>query len=205
MSLTMAEPRIAHRFYQEAWPGDFRFLQLAFVVDDLFSAAKKWVDVYGIGPFHIMKPTMQQSIYRGKLTPVDVQIAVAQAGPLQIELVHQRCDTPGVYRDVFKRGETGVHHFCTMTKNYDAAKAHYTRLGYEVATELVSSKFRVAYFDTRKDFGIITELVEETPEFREALTRISQTCANWDGKDPLRILTREGYRVPESEELSAAR
>ena len=31
----------------------------------------------------------------------------------------------------------------------------------------------------------------------ESLDQIARTCAEWDGTDPVRILTRDGYRTPE--------
>ena len=56
----------------------------------------------------------------------------------------------------------------------------------------------LAYFDTVDDFGFYTEIVEEVPGFLESLDRIARACAEWDGTDPVRILTRDGYRTPES-------
>jgi hypothetical protein len=47
-----------------------------------------------------------------------------------------------------------------------------------------------------RDFGFFTEVVEETPEFLQQLGKIAQTCAEWDGADPVRLLTRNGYRTP---------
>ena len=56
-----------------------------------------------------------------------------------------------------------------------------------------------AFFDTVDDFGFYTEIVEEVPGIpRGPGTRIARTCAEWDGTDPVRILTRDGYRTPES-------
>ena len=41
-----------HRLFQQPWPdGEYRFFQLGFVVDDLFAAADRWVQVYGVGPW----------------------------------------------------------------------------------------------------------------------------------------------------------
>ena len=55
----------------------------------------------------------------------------------------------------------------------------------------------MAFVDTVADFGFYTEVVEETPGFVDAASRPSpQTCAEWDGTDPVRILTRDGYRTP---------
>jgi hypothetical protein len=54
----------------------------------------------------------------------------------------------------------------------------------------------VGYFDTVDDFGFFTEITEDVPGFVAGLAKIAQTCAEWDGTDPVRILTRDGYRTP---------
>jgi hypothetical protein len=125
-----------------------------------------------------------------------MQVCVAQAGPVQVELIEQLCDRPSVFRDMFEKGASGFHQVCTLTRDYDGQKAHYARLGYELRCEIEGSGQRVAYFDTVEDFGFFTEVAEETPRFLADLARISRTCAEWDGSDPVRILTRGGYRTP---------
>jgi hypothetical protein len=193
-----APARPPNRFYQGEWPaGDYRFFQVAWVVDDLFKAAAKWVEVYGVGPFHFMPRRMYGYLYRGEKTQFEMQVAIAQSGPVQIELICQSDDTPSVYREIFPKGRGGVHHMCAITHDFDGTRAHYERLGYPSVATFDSPAMRVEYFDTHKDFGFMTELVEYTPGFVANLTRISETCAAWDGRDPIRILTRDGYRVPE--------
>jgi hypothetical protein len=54
----------------------------------------------------------------------------------------------------------------------------------------------VGFIDTYDDFGFYTELAEDVPGFVEGLGRISRTCAEWDGVDPVRLLTKDGYRTP---------
>ena len=125
-----------------------------------------------------------------------MQVAVAQAGPVQIELIVQHCDRPSVIRDLFARGQSGLHQLCTVTKEYDAKKAYYEDLGYELAGELIGKTQRIAYFDTVADFGFFTEVAEDAPGFLDGLAAIARTCADWDGTDPVRILTRDGYRTP---------
>ena len=134
--------------------------------------------------------------YRGVASKVDLQVAVAQAGPVQIELIEQFCDRPSVYRDLFGRGETGFHQICTVARDYDAKKAHLERLGYALASEFATRSQRIGFFDTVADFGFMTEVAEETPSFLANLARIARTCATWDGADPVRLLTRDGYRTP---------
>jgi hypothetical protein len=190
------------RFYDQPFPeGAYRFVQLGFVVDDLLAAAHRWATVYGAGPVFVMPyagPVPAR--YRGEPGELDYQIAVTQLGPLQVELIEPRSDAPSVYRDVFDRGERGVHQLSTVTGDFDAAMAHYTALGYQPWNELDTAIGRVAYFDTRDDIGLVTEVIEESPGFLRALARTASVCANWDGRDPIRILRPGGgYDVPAEE------
>ena len=125
-----------------------------------------------------------------------MQVAIAQAGPVQIELIKQHCDRASVYRDLIEQGESGFHQLCTVTSDYDAKKAYYEQLGYELVSEMVARGQHVAFFDTFDDFGFFTEIAEDVPGFLESLGAIAQTCAEWDGRDPVRLLTRDGYRTP---------
>jgi hypothetical protein len=187
----------AHRLFEQPWPdGEFRFFQLGFVADDLLATAARWASVHGVGPFHVLPPTEVSCSYRGTQSAVEMQIAVAQAGPVQIELIEQRCDRPSVFRDLFAKGRSGFHQLCTVAPDYDGKKAHYAGLGYDLACEIFANGSRVAYFDTFEDFGFFTEVVDEPPGFLAQLAAIARTCAEWDGTDPVRILTRNGYRTP---------
>jgi hypothetical protein len=186
-----------HRLYQQAWPdGEFRFFQLGFVVDDLLAAAARWARVYGVGPFHVLPPVEVPCTYRGTESEIAMQIAIAQAGPVQIELIEQRRERASVFRDLFAKAQSGFHQLCTVTPDYEGKKGYFTHLGYELACEIIANGSRVAYFDTVHDFGFFTEVVDETPGFLASLAKIAETCAEWDGTDPVRLLTRDGYRTP---------
>ena len=189
---------LPHSLFSQPWPeGDFRFFQTGFVVDDLVATAHRWADVHGVGPFHVLPAREVACTYRGTPTSVDLQIAVAQAGPVQIELIHQRDDRPSVFRELAATGPCGFHQICTVTADHSAAIAAYASKGYGVAYEIPGSRGApsVAYVDTLADFGFFTEVVESTPSFLEQLAAVSATCATWDGTDPVRELTRDGYRA----------
>lgn len=182
--------------YAQSWPeDDYRFFQLGFVVDDLVAAACRWVAAHGIGPFHLLPVVEQQVVVRGEPAPVTIQVGVAQAGPVQIELIQQHCDRPSIFGEWTADGGRPLHQLATVTPDYDGRKAHLSSLGYELAAESTDARFRIAYFDTVADFGFYTEVVEETPGFLVQLERISRTCASWDGADPVRLLTRDGYEA----------
>jgi hypothetical protein len=192
-----AEPP-AHRLFQQAWPdGDYRFFQVGFVVDDVVAAATRWAVVFGVGPFHVMPRVRANCTYRGHASVLDIQFAVAQAGPVQFELIQEHSSEESVFTALALAGsQAGFHQLCTLTADYDRTTAHYQRLGYDIACEIVVPDQRVAYVDTTADFGFYTELAESTPKFVAALAAISRTCAEWDGTDPVRLLTRDGYRIP---------
>jgi len=188
---------ISHRLFQQPWPeGEYRLFQIGFVVNDLIGTAANWARVFGVGPFHVLPRAEAPCTYRGAVSTVDMQVCVAQAGPVQIELIAQYSDGPSVFRDMFEEGRSGFHQVCTLTRDYDRVKAHYEKLGYELRCELTHPAQRVAFFDTASEFGFFTEVAEETPRFLADLTKIARTCAEWDGSDPVRILTRGGYRTP---------
>ena len=126
-----------HPFYEQAWPeGEYRMFQVGVVVDDIVAACGQWAHVFGIGPFHVFPRIETACWYRGADTAVDLQIAVAQAGPVQIELIQQHCDRPSVYRELGGDGSR-IHQLCAITSDYHGKKAWYESLGYPLVSEMV--------------------------------------------------------------------
>jgi hypothetical protein len=182
--------------FEHPWPqGEYRFFQLGHVVEDVVAAAARWAHVFGIGPFHVMPVAEQRATYGHEVRAVRIQVAVAQAGPVQIELIQQHCSTPSIYHQWSRGGTSSFHQMATVTHDYDAKKMQFQDCGFDVV-ESISGKRRVGYVDTVAEFGFYTELIEHSPNFLAQLEAIAKTCASWDGTDPVRLLTRDGYRVP---------
>jgi Glyoxalase/Bleomycin resistance protein/Dioxygenase superfamily len=179
-----------HTLYQQPFPsGDYSYMQLAFIVDDVVTAANRWADVHGVGPFFVLPDRGPMVVrYHGTEAELHTRIAVSQAGPLQIELIEQLSDAPSVYRDIYGLGESGAHHLCTMTRDYDRTAAHYADKGYALIAEMDAPGLgRVGYIDTFKDFGLITEIVEWSDDFLTVLSKTARACSKWDGTDPVRF------------------
>lgn len=191
----------APSLYEQPWPeGEYRFLQLGHVVDDVVAAAVEWSRTFGVGPFHLLPVVDQRLAYTDDdVRTIRLQVAVTQAGPVQIELIQQHCNTPSIYRDWSRNGTSSFHQIATVTDDYDAKVRRFEDLGHRVIAQSLGGSMRVAYVDTVDEFGFHTEVVESSPRFLDQLQAISQTCAGWDGTDPVRILTRDGYRVPDEE------
>jgi hypothetical protein len=180
-------------------PTDRTVFQNAWVVDDVYKACQHWIDFYGVGPFYMMEHLDLHNLkYRGAPAELDISVGLAQAGNVQIELIQQFNDGPSVYRDIVPKGKTGYHHFCIYTHDYAADKAYFEENGYATGMEGTSPDGSVtfAYFDTVDELGVFTEVVNPAEGIVSRNRDIAAAAENWDGSDPIRIATADGYRVP---------
>lgn len=169
-------------------PTDRTIFQNAWVVPDLEEAASRWVDQLGVGPFYVMvQDNLTDVTYRGEPGELSMRVALAQAGPMQIELIEQVSSTPSAYRDGVPEGEMGFHHMCVWTHDIDADTAYFADLGYPAAT-MGRSGARFAYYDTRPLLGCMLEVVEHLPRIEAMFGRIADAAVDWDGTDPIRSI-----------------
>lgn len=166
-------------------------MQVAFMVEDLEAACMDWVRTTGIGPFlTVPHVVLEEYSYCGRpASGLDFSVAIAQSGGVQIELIQQHCDRPSAYRDTIAKGQTGFHHFCIYTGDYDACRQRYVDQGFAVAIDGKFGAMRFCYVDTSAALGCMIEIVEEDENQTSAFTRIAEGAAGWDGvTDPIRPL-----------------
>ena len=163
------------------------FFQSAWVVNDIQAAMRHWTKTCGVGPFFLLEHVaMEDLTYRGKPATLDCSIAIAQAGPAQIELVEQHCQSPSVYRDLIPKGRSGFHHVAAFAKDYDLEVAEYRAQGLSVTTTGRSGTMRFCYVDASPTIGCVIELLEESTSLRAHFAHIAEACRDWDGRDPVR-------------------
>lgn len=180
-------------------PTDRNAFQNAWVVNDLEAAMHRWINFYGIGPFYVLDHLdLNGTLYRGKPSELELSVGLAQAGSVQIELIFQHSKGPSVYRDMVPEGETAFHHVCFYTNDFKADQDYYERAGYATAMEggAPDGSVKFGYFDTRKDFNVFTEVISAHPGVLARNAMVTEASLNWDGKDPVRIITPGGYRLP---------
>lgn len=191
------------RLYDQPFPeGEYRYVQMSFVVPDVVAAAWDWVDLHGAGPFLLLMPPADfEAPHRGRVARLHYRLGVTQLGPLQIELVELLDDSANYYRDMYPPGHGGPHHLSTITSDFDAAVAHYTERGLTPVSSFSSAAGRVAYIDTRAETGLFTEVLERTEVMLKGLRGTARLCGAWDGSDPVRAMVPgEGWQpVPRPE------
>ncbi|CAO3458058.1 hypothetical protein [Azospirillum argentinense] len=162
--------------------------QAGYVVDDIEAAMDYWSRTLGIGPwFYNERVPIRNYTYRGERYEVHNSVALANSGPLQMELIQTRNDAPSMYRDFLKAGRTGLQHVAYWTENYDADLERLTAQGFKpVMSGEVGEKGRFVYFDTEYHPGTVIELSEVAGPKGKMFDLIRNASLDWDGRDPVR-------------------
>jgi hypothetical protein len=162
--------------------------QLGFVVEDIEAAMHHWATVIGVGPwFYAPSVPVQNFQYRGKPSGMVLSVALANSGPLQIELVQQRNDEPSIYRDFVRAGKLGLQHVAYWTEDYDGVMARAAAAGlFPVMSGDVGAHGRYCYFDTELHPGSVVELSETVGPKGKMFRLIRDAAREWDGRDPVR-------------------
>lgn len=167
-----------------------QFFQAAWIVNDLEEAINRWVKTAQVGPFFVIPHSEVQDVrYRGgQSIDLDFSVALAQAGPIQIELIQQHNEGPSAYRDTYAAGQEGFHHMCGFVDDYDAEVERQARLGFPVAHAGWVGDMRFAYLDTRASLGFMTEIIEDRQYVRDLFKMVADAAVGWDGDEPVRFL-----------------
>ena len=161
--------------------------QNCWVVPDLETAMRSWIAM-GVGPFYHFAFSFPEADYRGRTVPLAFKVALAQAGPIQIELIEQTSPGPSCYRDVVPEGQSGFRHVCKITDDYARDVAALKARGIMIANEFISpGNIPACYADTREEIGCMFELVPDVPILRGMGRMVADGATNWDGTDPIRI------------------
>ncbi len=162
--------------------------QIGYVVRDIEAAMQYWSATLGIGPwFYAPKIVDQEFLYKGKPSPIERSVALANSGFVQMELVQQRNDAPSMYRDFLRAGHTGAQHFAYWTTTFDADLERHMSRGLTVGMSgRVGVGGRYVYFETEIHPGTVVELSEISGPKGALFRTIRAASENWDGREPIR-------------------
>ena len=163
--------------------------QNGYVVDNLEAALSHWIKVLGVGPFYRFSVAFDYYMYRGEQSSPKLEVAVANAGFLQIELIQQVNSERSSYLDFLKTHGPGLQHIAVWTERYEEDLASWAKLGYEVDCECkINQKGRVTFYRTELHGGSLLEVLEYLPATRSRMEFVHRASIGWDGSDPIRPL-----------------
>lgn len=140
--------------------------QVAILVQDLDKTVKNYWTLFGVGPWHFYtygKPLVRQMSYRGQPAEYRMRIALAQIGPLRIELIEAQ-EGDSIYAEFIKEHGYGVHHFGLLVENMDSALTQVDSAGFKMIQD--GSGFGLdgdghyAYLETEGLLGVTLELIQ---------------------------------------------
>lgn len=139
--------------------------QLAILVKDLEGTVENYWNMFGIGPWQFYtygKPLVKQMSYHGRPAEYKMRLALAQIGPMRIELIEVQ-EGASIYADFIKEHGYGVHHFGLLVEDMNAALAQASSAGFDMIQD--GSGFGLhgdghyAYLDTEESLGVTLELI----------------------------------------------
>jgi hypothetical protein len=138
--------------------------QLGWVVRDFKKSEAFFRSIYGIDRFFVAENIDGKSVatrYFGR--PVDclIHIYVAYAGDTQFEFI-QPVSGESIYQDFLNdTGGDGIQHIGRLMPiaGFDAAAEALRGSGYTEMQTMTFEISKVAYFDTRRQIGTVTEII----------------------------------------------
>ncbi|MBL8545946.1 MAG: VOC family protein [Hyphomonadaceae bacterium] len=164
--------------------------QNGYVVRDIRASMDYWLNVLGVGPwFYVDRVKTDYFRYRGEESDMQMSIALANSGDLQIELIQQRNDAPSLYRDFLNAGNEGLQHLAYWTTDFQGLYDALCEKGHVVGHEgaIGGAQGRFAYFDAPAPHtGAMIEISDISGPKGKFFEHIRRVAATWDGSDPIR-------------------
>jgi Glyoxalase/Bleomycin resistance protein/Dioxygenase superfamily len=162
--------------------------QMGYVVNDVEASAAYWAHVFGVGPFFRMDNIVYKDVkYKNRLIEIDVSVALAYSGDLQIELIQQNGSIPTIYSDFLNEHGEGLQHIAVWPEDYEKGLESIQQAGGELLMEgEAGSGSRFAYFGGLVHAGAVLEVVTPSSAAIKLFKMLKDASETWDGSMPVR-------------------
>ena len=158
---------------------EFEFAQIGWVVPDIHAAVKLLAETLAITGFpqpeHIRAQDLGMTYY-GKVVPGEWLTTQTYNGGAFIELV-QPLSGQSMFHDYLARyPDGGVQHnaFRLPISDFEQVTNNLRQQGYAVISEVDHPIARMAFFDTYKTLGVVTEIMGITPDGWAAIQQMEK-------------------------------
>lgn len=164
--------------------------QLGYVVRDLDAAVGHWLTL-GVGPWFVARGVRPENFtYRGEPADLAMDVAVANSGDTQVELIQQTNDAPSMYRDFLDAGHEGLQHVAYWTTDYQDLYDRALAAGFTVGQEgaIGGPRGRFCYLDTGAQPGTVVEISDVSGPKAALFDYVRKAAAAWDGSQPVIVV-----------------
>ncbi len=132
--------------------------QIGIVVKDIEKTASYYTSTFGIGPFSIHDIKIDGVILRGKPISLNMKVAFAQSGPIQVELI-QPVEGENLYTEFLASKGEGLHHLAFEVEDLKATLTELAKDGIEPVFHHDLGFAAFAYVNSDRIGGVIIELL----------------------------------------------
>lgn len=154
--------------------------QIAYVVDDLDAAIRRWIALHGVGPWQVFRNTTMHGRHRGQDTTVKMHVGLSYQDELQIELIQPLSNTPSPYQFDDGRPRSGMHHIAWHSADLARDVASAQARGLAPVFEASNGAVRVAYFESPQEPGPLYEFIEAGPLVLDGFAAGAKASREWD-------------------------
>ncbi|HEY5853858.1 MAG TPA: VOC family protein [Aldersonia sp.] len=128
--------------------------------------------------------------YHGEPSAMAIDVAVANSGDIQIELIEQVNDAPSMYLDFLDAGHEGLQHIAYWSTDYQALHDKALAAGFTVGQEgaIGGPQGRFCYFDTGAVPGTVVEISDLGGAKATVFEFVKTAAAGWDGSPPVIVI-----------------
>jgi len=139
--------------------------QIGIVVPDIGKAVRFYSKFLNIKPWFRSKTTSNNTAFKGESFSLELDIALAFSGGVEIELIQMLTGRECIYSNIMKKQGGGLHHIGTMVRRFDKKLDQMKAAGIGVIQSGVIKTVggaitKYAYMDTVSTCGIISEIIE---------------------------------------------
>jgi methylmalonyl-CoA/ethylmalonyl-CoA epimerase len=132
--------------------------QIGVVVEDLERASSFLESNFGLGPFRVEELEAPNVWDRGEEKHIAARLGFAMMGQVELELIHI-VKGDSVHLEFLREHGEGIHHLGFRVDDFVAKLDQAKAMGFEVLQTGPTGRF-YAYLDTRREGGLIFELIE---------------------------------------------
>jgi methylmalonyl-CoA/ethylmalonyl-CoA epimerase len=139
--------------------------QIGILVPDIKAAVPRYAAIFGVREWRLWTygpDFVPELTYRDQPGEFVMRLALSDSSP-QLELI-EPLRGPSIYEEWLRDNRAGVHHIGTFVASLDSAAEAMREAGYELVQAGrgygAKGDGGFAYFDTTRDLGIITEVLE---------------------------------------------
>ena len=141
--------------------------QVGIVVKNVDKTIAYYTEYFGLGPFQIIDFNPEKHWVRGQPHPIQLKIALAEMGPVHLELMEPVGGDSPHKQFLDEKGE-GLQHLGFYIDDYDGWMAHLKAKGIEVLKTAETTvegmgRIRAAYLESDQPGGVLFELIEIKP------------------------------------------